>query len=254
MLKKSLKFRPVSVWWKTFVRFFLAGEDPSLWPSEWVVLVSICTSVAERENGSSGNSTQRCGGARAWSGQRGTPSTASPPAFQKRWFMESWITVLYIQACWMGIKENVFLRYDRPYWFILVLNMVVLSLNWSRWIVLIVVLMSQHNHPSRNRTRTSSAFATSKVLLMTVHPRVELKRIFFLSSDLLCLFVTYLHWEHAIKDKPVVSWVEEILLCLNVLNRPVVLVEECKCTCAPSLKFLNRKFNSEWLVTDFKGL
>lgn len=60
-------------------------------------------------------------------------------------------------------------------------------------------------------------------------------------------------WEHAIKDKPVVLWVEEILLCLNVLNRPVVLVEECKCTCAPSLKFWNRTLNSEWLVTDSKA-
>lgn len=46
---------------KDICAFFLAGEDPSLWPSEWVVLVSICTSVAERENGSSGNSEQRCG-------------------------------------------------------------------------------------------------------------------------------------------------------------------------------------------------
>ncbi len=60
-------------------------------------------------------------------------------------------------------------------------------------------------------------------------------------------------WEHAIKDKPVVLLVEEIWLCLNVLNRPVVLVEECKCTCAPSLKFWNRTLDSEWLGTDSKA-
>lgn len=47
--------------------------------------------------------------------------------------------------------------------------------------------------------------------------------------------------------------VEEILLCLNVLNGPVVFVEECKCTCAPSLKFLHWTFNSEWPVTDSKA-
>lgn len=75
---------------------------------------------------------------------------------------------------------------------------------------------------------------------------------FFLYSDLLCLFVPA-SGEHAIKDKPVVLWVEEILLCLHVLNRPVVLVEKCKCTCAPLLKMLNRTFNSEWLVTDPKA-